>query len=433
MVYYTLQKQETQPAGHVHQFSASDLFRIFGCSSSGYYSWKKRFENPVETKTQKEDREIKEKMISIIHKHCGIPGARTFRTYLWRDYDLRVSRKRITRLMKEMRITAYVPHKDAYKGQATHFHPCDAKQNYVDRDFGDSPRKVILTDITYLYYGSNRELCYLCAFKDGFTREILGSAVSRHMDVSLVTEAYHRMMDQHRSELNHPDVLVHSDQGSQYLSTTFQTLLEDDGFVQSMSRRGNSQDNAPMESFFGRMKCQLLKLIEMCPDYQTVRDLIAGYMHHYNEKAYQYDLAGLTPAEFYQYKTTGVYPLDNYYGISGDRMRPVESLVEDHLNYLKKKREENVQKKKEAEKKLLPMHIIAADQKKLKKEIQKLNTLIEDSNEEIRELEALLERVRAAGKAYETADEELKKKLENPQEWKNTPPFDYVTEMDALY
>ena len=171
MVYYTLQKQETQPAGHVHQFSASDLFRIFGCSSSGYYSWKKRFENPVETKTQKEDREIKEKMISIIHKHCGIPGARTFRTYLWRDYDLRVSRKRITRLMKEMRITAYVPHKDAYKGQATHFHPCDAKQNYVDRDFGDSPRKVILTDITYLYYGSNRELCYLCAFKDGFTRE----------------------------------------------------------------------------------------------------------------------------------------------------------------------------------------------------------------------------------------------------------------------
>ena len=144
-------------------------------------------------------------------------------------------------------------------------------------------------------------------------------------------------------------------------------------------------------------------------------------------------MSGLSDSQFYQYKTTGVYPLDNYYGISGDRMRPVESLVEDHLNYLKKKREENVQKKKEAEKKLLPMHIIATDQKKLKKEIQKLNTLIEDSNEEIRELEALLERVRAAGKAYETADEELKKKLENPQEWKNTPPFDYVTEMDALY
>lgn len=95
--------------------------------------------------------------------------------------------------MKEMRITAYVPHKDAYKGQATHFHPCDARQNYVDRDFGDRPRKVILTDITNLYYGSNRELCYLCTFKDGFTRKILGSAVSRHMDVSLVTEAYHSM------------------------------------------------------------------------------------------------------------------------------------------------------------------------------------------------------------------------------------------------
>ena len=61
------------------------------------------------------------------------------------------------------------------------------------------------------------------------------------MDVSLVTEAYHRMMDQHRSKLNHPDVLVHSDQGSQYLSTTFQTLLEDDGFMQSMSKQGTAR------------------------------------------------------------------------------------------------------------------------------------------------------------------------------------------------
>ena len=433
MVYYTLQKQENPSTKYVHRFSASDLFRIFNCSSSGYYSWKQRFENPEETESQRKDREIKEKMSAIIRKHCGVPGARTFRTYLWRDYGLRVNRKRITRLMKEMHIEAYTPHKDAYKGQATHFHPCDAKQNIVDRDFGDRPRKVVLTDITYLYYGSNRELCYLCAFKDGCTREILGSALSRHMDVSLVSEAYNDMMSNHRSELSRPDVLIHSDQGSQYLSVTFQKLLEDDGFLQSMSRRGNSQDNAPMESFFGRMKCQLLKLIEMCPDYATVRDLIAGYIHHYNKVAYQYDLGGLTPSEFYKYKTTGVYPLDNYYGVSGDRMRPVESVAEDHLNYLKKKREENIRKKEEAEKKLLPLHIISTDQRKLRKEIRKLNTLIDDVSQEIKDLEELLKRVIAAGLAYQTADEELKKKLENPLEWKNNPPFDYVQEMGELY
>ena len=91
--------------------------------------------------------------------------------------------------------------------------------------------------------------------------EILGSAVSRTMDVALVKEAYDRMKREHGNELHEPGVLVHSDQGSQYLSTTFQQMLSDDGFLQSVSRRGNSQDNAPMESFFGRMNWTLLPFV----------------------------------------------------------------------------------------------------------------------------------------------------------------------------
>ena len=108
----------------------------------------------------------------------------------------------------------------------------------------------------------------------------------------------------------------HSDQGSQYLATDFQRILSDDGFIQSMSDRGNSQDNAPMESFFGRMKTEALDIIALCPDLSTVRKLIDGYMDEYNHQRYQYSLAGLTPAEFYIYSTTGIYPLDNYFGVT---------------------------------------------------------------------------------------------------------------------
>ena len=69
------------------------------------------------------------------------------------------------------------------------------------------------------------------------------------MSTELVKEAYSMMMVGHVDELRGTKVVIHSDQGSQYTATTFKQLLEDDGFVQSMSERGNSQDNAPLESF----------------------------------------------------------------------------------------------------------------------------------------------------------------------------------------
>lgn len=87
-------------------------------------------------------------------------------------------------------------------------------------------------------------------FKDAYTTEILGCAVSSKMDVALIQEAFNNMMDDHKSEFpKDMEVYCHSDQGSQYLSTTFKQLLNENDFIQSMSRRGNSQDNAPMESF----------------------------------------------------------------------------------------------------------------------------------------------------------------------------------------
>lgn len=151
--------------------------------------------------------------------------------------------------MKEMNLVANRPRKDAYKNQATHNHEYSSPKNAVKQNFSVGPRRVILTDITYLYYGPVRTPIYLCAFKDAYTKEILGHCVSSRMTVSLVKSAYDVMMENHGHELRGAACVIHSDQGSQYLSTTFQRLLSDDGFLQSVSDRGNSQDNAPMESF----------------------------------------------------------------------------------------------------------------------------------------------------------------------------------------
>ena len=114
------------------------------------------------------------------------------------------------------------------------------------------------------------------------------------MSTSLVREAYEDMLKKHSDSLRQSSVYIHHDQGSQYLSTSFQQLLNDGGFIQSVSARGNSQDNSPMESFFGHLKRDILDLVARCCDFETARRVIDGYISDYNEKFYQYSLAGLT-------------------------------------------------------------------------------------------------------------------------------------------
>ncbi|MCH4265136.1 MAG: IS3 family transposase [Solobacterium sp.] len=418
-------------------FSKAAVFRIFHISSTGYYNWEFRHEDRDGKRKAKEaaDDVIKHKMTEVIRELNFVPGRRLFHVNLWRKGGIVVSVKKIRKLMREMNLIPCSSEKDAYKGQASHFHECDAKQNLVARKFGDRPRTVILTDITYLYYGTGRTVCYLCVFKDAYTREVLGYALSRHMNVALVVEAYTMMMDRHGKELHRPDVLVHSDQGSQYLSTTFQELLKNDGLIQSMSRRGNSQDNAPMESFFGRMKNEILTLIARCRDFDTVLRMITGYMESYNKVRCQYDLAGLAPAEFYQYSTTGIYPLDNYYGVKSTELLSVDQLVKERLLRRQKKQEEN-RKQDCATQQLSPFHVLSRDEKKIMSEIRKWEKSEQISSNQLKKLKSLLERVKTAVQFLSEnrkTDSTLEETLKDPQAWKNCPPFDYVTDLGAIY
>ena len=75
-----------------------------------------------------------------------------------------------------------------------------------------------------------------------------------------------------------------------------------------MSRRGNCWDNAPQESFFGHMKDEID--ISHCTCFNEVKDIIDDWIDYYNNERYQWQLAKLSPNEYYNYITTGIYPLD---------------------------------------------------------------------------------------------------------------------------
>lgn len=419
------------------RYPATKIFHMYSVSSTGYYNWLATYEDHSGKRQAQEieKNELKEHLRTIIRKLGFVPGKRTFRLYLWRDHGIHMGVEQIRKIMKSMNLLANRPKKDAYKGKATHFHEFAAKQNHVSQQFKIRPRMIILTDITYLYYGPQRTLCYLCVFKDAYTAEILGYAVRSDMSVTLIREAYDMMIAHHGEELKEPSVYLHSDQGSQYLSTKFQQLLSDDGFIQSMSARGNSQDNAPMESFFGRLKTEIIDIIARCPNIAIVKKLILGYMDSYNHIRYQYGLAGLTPVEYYEYCISGVYPLDNYFGVKDTELISVKQLIAAKVEK-EKKHSVKVREGREAKAKetvLSAVSILARDQKKIKTEIRKWERSETIASQQLKKLRELYEKTKEAVEFYSRADKETLESLKDPQNWKKYKEFNYVNELGALY
>lgn len=180
--------------------------------------------------------------------------------------------------------------------------------NLLQREFDAyGPRIVLLTDITYLPY--NGIFAYLSTVLDAFTKQILSYVLSPSLDQDFVLETIRKLIDNHGVSL-HAETIVHSDQGCHYTSHKFISILYDKNLRQSMSRRGNCWDNAPQESFFGHMKDHIKAKLADCTEFAEVQSLIDDYIDYYNNHRYQWNLAKLSPNEFYRFVTTGVYPLD---------------------------------------------------------------------------------------------------------------------------
>ena len=179
-------------------------------------------------------------------------------------------------------------------------------KNIVNREFEKyGPRMILLTDITYLPY--NGVNAYLSTVLDAYTKEILAYSLSASLEVDFVLETIEQLVREHGKSLSN-STIVHSDQGAHYTSYSFVQLLKDKDLRQSMSRRGNCWDNAPQESFFGHMKDHIKFKLKQCQCFEDVKDIVDDYILYYNQDRYQWNLAKLSPKEFYKFCITGIYP-----------------------------------------------------------------------------------------------------------------------------
>ena len=215
--------------------------------------------------------------------------------------------KKIRRLMDKYNLSCPVRKANPYRRMAKALKTSNVADNLLKREFECyGPRMVLLTDITYLPY--NGTFAYLSTILDAFTKQVLSYVISTSLEVDFVLETVKQLVEKHGVSL-HAETIIHSDQGCHYTSCSFIEILKSKKLRQSMSRKGNCWDNAPQESFFGHMKDHVREHLAACFAFDDVKAVVDDYMDYYNNRRYQWHLAKLSPNEFYEFCTSGNYPL----------------------------------------------------------------------------------------------------------------------------
>ena len=167
-------------------------------------------------------------------------------------------------------------------------------EDLVNRNFiAQRPNQIWLTDITE--HPTREGKLYCCVVLDAFTKLALWWSIDRHQDTDMVNDAVNMAA---KERLRGKAVILHSDHGTQFTSWSFSQNIARLGIMGSMGTIGDCYDNAPMESFWGRMQVELLnrkKWITIVELSIAMADYICNF---YNAERRHSSLGHLTPREF---------------------------------------------------------------------------------------------------------------------------------------
>lgn len=287
--------------------SIKELCELSGVSRSGYYRWIQASYKRI----QREQQDQKDfDLILAAYQFRGYDkGVRGIYMRLL-HMGICMNIKKIRRLMRKYGLNCPIRGANPYRRMMKAMRSNVIVHNYVNREFKiHGPRKILLTDITYIPI--ENMFCYLSVIIDAYTMQVLSYVLSESLEVSFVLQTVQTLIKQHGLTLD-TNTFIHSDQGSHYTSISFRELISNVGLQQSMSRRGNCWDNAPQESFFGHMKDELKNSSKAWTCYNDVKTSIDDWIDYYNNDRYQMNLKYLSPNEFYNYITTGEYPLSTF-------------------------------------------------------------------------------------------------------------------------
>lgn len=283
---------KSKTKSHTNLFTIKELCEIMGVSKSGYYKWLKN----IDSRANRAAAELFDYKIikKIFDEKKQKIGWRVIRMEL-ETLKITMNHKKIRRIMNKYGIRTKVrkanPYRNMFKATLEH----RTKLNLLNRNFKQIiPYKVFGTDITYLISNSGRK-SYLSVLLDYASGEVIHYCVSDKLNldlsVKLVEDAFKLNIIKNSTEL-----MIHSDQGVHYTNPQYIKLLESRKVIQSMSRRGNCLDNAPVESFFGHLKDEV-----DYREYETleeIKELLDNHIYDYNYKRKQWTKNKMAPVSY---------------------------------------------------------------------------------------------------------------------------------------
>jgi putative transposase len=275
-------------AEHAPEYPVTRQCAVLEVAVSGYYAWHKRQISP----RQAADEVLLVAIQAIYQQNRGLYGSPRIHAALKKKGWL-CSRKRVARLMRQAHLRSVRQRRRRVQTtDSKHGYPVAA--NVLDRQFeAQGPNQKWVSDITYI--PTQNGWLYLAAILDLFSRRIVGWAMSARCDVSLVQNALCMALAQRQLP---PELLLHSDRGSQYAAHSYQALLAQHPITVSMSRTANCYDNAVMESFFHTLKCECVDL-HVFQSRTHARSVIFEFLEvYYNRQRLHSSLDYCTPAAF---------------------------------------------------------------------------------------------------------------------------------------
>lgn len=273
------------------QWSVAKMSRALEVSRSGYYTWFRRPPSRRRLDTQRLDMEIK----AVYQAHKGRAGSPKIAFEL-QERGVKVSRHRVARRMRHLGLRSRTKRRFRVTTNSRHQYPVAA--NLLQRDFtAQSPNKAWVSDITYIW--TREGWLYLTVFIDLFSRVVVGWSTSASLGHEMVVKALKRAIWRRRPSAG---LIIHSDRGVQYACSGFGEIVQQHGFLQSMSRKGDCWDNAVAESFFKTIKTELVYQTSFLTRDQAKKEIFEYIESYYNSLRRHSTLAYKTPVEYERMK-----------------------------------------------------------------------------------------------------------------------------------
>jgi putative transposase len=274
---------------HRGEFPVTRLCEALNVSPSGYYAWRKRPVSAREMANQQLVEKIKD-VHAASYETYGSPRI----YHALRAQGVACSQNRVARLMRLYHIRAKQTRRYKATTKRNKAHP--VAPNLLKRDFtADRPDHKWLSDITYI--PTEEGWLYLALILDLYSRRIVGWAMLDRVTSALTLAALQMAIRRRQPGCG---LIHHSDQGSQYTDQAYQTLLKDHGIQVSMNGVGSWYDNAPMESFIGTLKSELVHHRVYHTREEARPDLFFYIEAFYNRRRIHSSLDYLSPEAYEQ-------------------------------------------------------------------------------------------------------------------------------------